>query len=200
MKNIVIYVHGKGGNIEEADHYKQFFNSDFDIVGFDYKSETPWEAKNEFSEFFDKKTSKYDKIILIANSIGAYFSMLSLADQRISKAMFVSPIIDMERLILNMMDWTHITESDLKEQKVIDTTFGESISWEYLSYVRKHPIKWNIPTEILCAENDEMTSVDTMIEFANKINAKISIIKDGEHWFHKEEQIAFLDKWFMERI
>ena len=26
MKNAVIYVHGKGGNAEEADHYKQFFD------------------------------------------------------------------------------------------------------------------------------------------------------------------------------
>ena len=24
MKNAVIYVHGKGGNAEEANHYKQF--------------------------------------------------------------------------------------------------------------------------------------------------------------------------------
>ena len=38
MKNAVIYVHGKGGNAEEADHYKQFFFFIFEIIGFDYKS------------------------------------------------------------------------------------------------------------------------------------------------------------------
>lgn len=38
MKNAVIYVHGKGGNAEEADHYKQFFDDSFEIIGFDYKS------------------------------------------------------------------------------------------------------------------------------------------------------------------
>lgn len=38
MKNTVIYVHGKGGNAEEADHYKQFFDDSFEIIGFDYKS------------------------------------------------------------------------------------------------------------------------------------------------------------------
>ena len=26
MKNAVIYVHGKGGNAEEANHYKQFLD------------------------------------------------------------------------------------------------------------------------------------------------------------------------------
>ena len=37
MKNVVIYVHGKGGNAEEANHYKQFFDDNFEIIGFDYK-------------------------------------------------------------------------------------------------------------------------------------------------------------------
>ena len=29
MKNAVIYVHGKGGNAEEANYYKQFFDDSF---------------------------------------------------------------------------------------------------------------------------------------------------------------------------
>ena len=36
-KDIVVYVHGKGGNASEAEHYKQFFKED--VYGFDYKSE-----------------------------------------------------------------------------------------------------------------------------------------------------------------
>lgn len=45
-----------------------------------------------------------------------------------------------------------------------------------------------------------MTSVDTMTNFANKINAKLITVKDGEHWFHTDEQMNFLDKWFKENI
>jgi len=45
-----------------------------------------------------------------------------------------------------------------------------------------------------------MTSVDTMTNFANKINAKLTTVKDGEHWFHTDEQMNFLDKWFKENI
>ena len=44
MKNAVIYVHGKGGNTEEANRYKQFFDDSFEIIGFDYKSLNPWDA------------------------------------------------------------------------------------------------------------------------------------------------------------
>ena len=51
MKNVIVYVHGKGGNAEEANYYRKFLNDDFDIIGFDYKSENPWDAKSEFSDY-----------------------------------------------------------------------------------------------------------------------------------------------------
>lgn len=47
MKNIVIYVHGKGGSAAEAEHYRQLF-PDSEVIGFDYHAQTPWEAKEEF--------------------------------------------------------------------------------------------------------------------------------------------------------
>ena len=34
MKKLVIYVHGKGGNINEANHYKSLF-IEYDVNGFD---------------------------------------------------------------------------------------------------------------------------------------------------------------------
>lgn len=48
QEKAVIYIHGKGGSTAEAEHYKPFFK-DCDVLGLDYKSETPWEAKTEFS-------------------------------------------------------------------------------------------------------------------------------------------------------
>lgn len=52
MKNAVIYVHGKGGSTDEANHYKKLFNADYEIIGFDYKAELPWQAKEEFQNLF----------------------------------------------------------------------------------------------------------------------------------------------------
>lgn len=200
MKNVIVYVHGKGGNAEEANYYRKFFNDDFDIIGFDYKSENPWDAKSEFSDYFDSITSEYNKTILIANSIGAYFSLISLADKKIEKAMLISPIVDMERLILDMMTWANVSEEELSIKKEIETPFGETLSWEYLSYVRKNPIHWNIPTGILYAEKDNMTSISTIIDFFKKINANITVMPGGEHWFHTKEQMDFLDNWIKSNI
>ena len=195
MKNVIVYVHGKGENAEEANYYRKFFNDDFDIIGFDYKSENPWDAKSEFSDYFDSIIPEYNKTILIANSIGAYFSLISLADKKIEKAMLISPIVDMERLILDMMTRANVSEEELSIKKEIETPFGETLSWEYLSYVRKNPIQWNIPTGILYAEKDNMTSISTITDFSKKINANITVMSGGEHWFHTKEQMDFLDNW-----
>lgn len=200
MKNVVIYIHGKGGNSKEVEYYKKFFNDEYKIIGFDYKSKFPRDAKIEFSIFFDTITRNYDDIYLIANSLGAYYSMLSLSDKKIKKAMFISPIVDMEKLILNMMNLTNVSEEELYNKKEIATSFGETLSWEYLSYVRDNPLVWDVPTDILYAENDNITSLETMTDFVDKTNSRLTIMKNGVHYFHTEEQMNFLDNWFKKYI
>lgn len=199
MKKLVIYVHGKGGTAEEVKHYKPFF-PESDVIGFDYKSQNPWEAKSEFSDFYDLNSKWYDSVILVANSIGAFFSMNALAEKMISKALFISPIVSMERLITNMMIWSNVTEDELCSKKEISTDFGETLSWEYMCYVRKHPIKWNIPTCILYGANDNLTSIETVYEFAEQTGAILTVMNDGEHWFHTDKQIEFLDDWIRKSI
>ena len=66
--------------------------------------------------------------------------MQALSDKKIDRAFFISPIVDMEKVILDMMAWEGITENDLQEKKEIHTAFGEVLSYEYLDYVKKHPI------------------------------------------------------------
>lgn len=116
MKNVVIYIHGKYGTVEEAEYYKKFFN-EADIIGFEYTSEYPWDFQKEFSNFIDNIYIKYKKISIIANSIGAYFTMLSLTNKNIEKAFFISPIVDMEKLITDMMFLENITEEELYKKK-----------------------------------------------------------------------------------
>ena len=194
MKNVVIYIHGKYGTVEEAEYYKKFFN-EADIIGFEYTSEYPWDFQKEFSNFIDNIYIKYKKISIIANSIGAYFTMLSLTNKNIEKAFFISPIVDMEKLITDMMLLENITEEELYKKKEIKTSFGETLSLEYLTFVRKNPIEWNIPTYILYGENDDLTSYETILNFTNKSKANLTIMRDGEHWFHTDEQIEFLNNW-----
>lgn len=199
MRHLVIYVHGKGGSAEEAKHFQPLFDES-DVIGFDYKSQNPWEAKIEFSQFYDLHSKGYDSVILIANSIGAFFSMNALAEKKISQAMFISPIVNMEKLIMDMMMWSNVTERDLQSKKEIPTEFGETLSWDYLCYVREHPIKWRIPTCILYGGKDNLTSRETISEFSNRIHADLTVMDDGEHWFHTNAQIKVLDDWISNSI
>lgn len=196
MKRLVIYIHGKGGSAEEAEHYKPLF-ADSEVIGFNYKAQNPWEAKKEFPAFFDMHSKGYESIILIANSIGAFFALSSLADKAIDKAFLISPVVDMENLIGNMMTWANVSEKELSERKEIVTDFGETLSWEYLCYVRKNQIKWNIPTFILYGEKDNLTSLETIYEFAESVGAELTVMLGGEHWFHTDEQMMFLDDWII---
>ena len=194
MNKAIVYIHGKGGSAKEAAHYQSLF-ADCDVIGFDYTSQSPWEAKDEFPNFFDSIVGEYESVVVIANSIGAFFAMNSLSDRRIEKAFFISPIVNMEKLILDMMQWAGVTEEKLRESGEIETTFGETLSWKYLCYVREHPVAWTVPTHILYGERDHLTSYTTMAEFARQSRAALTVMKDGEHWFHTEEQMKYLDRW-----
>ena len=192
--NAVLYIHGKGGNSEEAEHYKSLFK-DCDVIGLDYKGNTPWNVKIEIEEAFLLLNKKYDHIIIIANSIGAYYVLNSHVEA--DHAYFISPIVDMEAMINSMMKWANVTEELLRKEKVIHTDFGEDLSWEYLTYVRNHPIHWSIPTDILYGERDQLISKETLKKFTKDHMATLTRMKEGEHWFHTQEQMAYLDEWIL---
>lgn len=199
MKKLIIYVHGKGGTAAEAEHYKPFFPDD-DVIGLEYHSQNPWDAIDEFSDFYDSNCDGYDSVILIANSIGAFFSMNAFDEKKISQALFISPIVNMEKLIANLMFYANVTEEELCERKEISTNFGETLSWQYLCYVREHPVKWCVPTCILYGDKDDLTSEKTINAFVKETGATLTVMKGGEHWFHTEEQMNFLDGWLKQSL
>lgn len=71
MKKMIIYIHGKGGNTDEAEHFAPLF-PDSEGVGLGYSSETPMEAKHEFPCLFDSITAGSDTVTIIANSSWGY--------------------------------------------------------------------------------------------------------------------------------
>ena len=185
-----LYIHGRGGNAHEAEHFREFFPC-CDVVGVDYRGNTPWDVKHELLQAY----SEYDAVGIIANSIGAYFAMNAFQGVKVERAFFISPIVDMEKLIADMMRYSGVTENELAERKEIALPSGEILSWEYLCYVRDNQLTWNVPTHILYGENDSLTPYEVISSFAGKHNATLTVMQDGEHWFHTDEQMRFLDSW-----
>ena len=168
--NATLYIHGKGGSAAESEHYKPLF-PDCEVIGLDYQTFSPWETGMEIYASVKGLKNKYESIILIANSIGAYFSMIAGIDGMIQKAYFISPVVDMERLN------------------------GYELTGKWLRYVKSHPVKWSVPTCILYGNKDELVSFDSISAFAKTHHASLTVMDGGEHWFHTEEQMRFLDGW-----
>lgn len=182
----VLYIHGKGGNAAESGFYIPLFSDCF-VFGLDYKTFTPWETGKEIRTAVAELKEKYDGVMIVANSIGAFFCLNAKLNGLVEKAYFISPVVDMEKLILGMMYQSNVTEDQLKEKGEI----GE-LSWEYLCYVREHPIKWDVPTDIVYGENDVIVPYETVKAFAKKHNATLAVMKGGEHWFHTDAQMDFI--------
>ena len=69
-------------------------------------------------------------------------------------------------------------------------TFAATIRW-----TMRHVEVWETPTEILYGGRDDLTAYETVSVFAEEHNAKLTVMENGEHWFHTDEQMRFLDEW-----
>ena len=61
----------------------------------------------------------------------------------------------------------------------------------------KYAQKWKVPTSILYGSYDNLTSFETISDFAKKHRATLTVMESGEHWFHTEDQMRFLDEWIL---
>jgi alpha-beta hydrolase superfamily lysophospholipase len=206
-QKLYLFVHGKHGQKEDAEQFAAAAcQKGYQVLSLDLpehgarKNEAgtfdPWHAVPELKRVISVARESWAHISLRANSIGAYFSMLGFANEAIERCLFVSPILDMERLIANLMQWSGVTEAQLEKQRCITTDFGETLSWEYLTYVRQNPIKkWDIPTCILYGSADNLTDSETVDAFVEKFGCQLTVMPGGEHWFHTPKQLDVLDKW-----
>ena len=52
-----------------------------------------------------------------------------------------------------------------------------------------------IKTYILYGNKDNMQNEDIIKNFSNKFNCGLTILENGEHYFHTEEQLKFYKEW-----
>ena len=90
-----------------------------------------------------------------------------------------------------MLSRVNASEEELRDKGKLSTKFREKLSWRYLCYAREHSTLWTVPTHILYGENDDLTSFETICEFANQIGATLTVMKNGEHRFSTAEQMRF---------
>jgi len=211
-KKAYLFIHGKGGRKEEAEAFAgNACPAGYQVIGIDLPEHgerrdikdafNPWTVVPELRTVMDSMQTRWRGVSLRANSIGAYFSMLAFNGDELCKALLVSPILDMEKLICDMMARAGVMENELQEKGEITTKFGETLSWRYLTWVRKHPVNnWSCPTAVLYAGQDNMTSRETVDAFVAEKHAALTVMENGEHWFHTPQQMEVLTAWEQENM
>lgn len=213
-EDLYLFVHGKCSRKEDAAPFAELaVKKGFQVLSFDLpehgerkSSPYPCTAENGVHDLGIIRAyieaGPWKRISLHAVSLGAYFSLLAFPEFRFEKVLFLSPVLDMERLIRNMMQWFHVSETDLKEKREIPTPIGETLSWPYYEYVKAHPIRaWNSPTAILYAAGDNITERAVVDAFAEHFHCRLSVMEiGGEHYFHTPEQLQVLDAWLSANV
>ena len=189
----VLYLHGKGGQAAECEHYRPLFPG-CTVTGLDYRGDTPWEAGPGIRSAAEALAAVHGPFTLVANSIGAYFALAAGIGGLVRRAYFISPVVDLGRLIRDMMAAAGVDEAELEARGTIPTASG-TLSWEYLQRVRPPLPDWTAPTHILRGSLDTLVPPGAIRDFARRHGAPVTVMDGGGHWFHTPEQMRFLDDW-----
>ena len=207
---VFIAIHGNMSNKEDKVIEilaNKVTNKGYQLISFDLpehgerKIDTNYLCKvqncvNDLKQIIEYAKANYNEINIWACSIGAYFSLLAYKDEDLKQCLFLSPVVNMKIIIENMMLWSNTTEKELNEKQEIKTDFGQTLYWDYYLYVKENPItNWNKKTYILYGNKDNMQNESIIKDFSNEFNCDLTILKNGEHYFHTEEQLNFYNDW-----
>lgn len=210
--SIYIFVHGKMSSKEEAEGFAgKAEQRGYQVLSFDLPEHGErkdedypcmvWNGVHDLGVAGNYAQANWKNIYLFGSSLGAYFSLLAYKDMLIMKALFLSPVLDMVRLIQNMMKWFDVSEQELMEKGEIPTPMGETLYWDYYCYAKEHPVdRWDIPTAILYGSEDNLTEREVAEDFAERFKCNLTVLEGSEHWFHTEWQLNAFDKWLDENI
>ena len=211
---LFIVVHGNMSN--KADDAIAVFAEEATVIGYQVLSFDLPEHGDRKDEAYackvqncvqDLNTIMYyakslsNNISVFACSMGAYFSLLAYIHEPLKQCLFLSPVVNMERIINNMMMWFSISENRLKTEKEVSTPVGQTLYWDYYCYVKEHPIvAWNNPISILYGSEDNLCEFDVVSTFAKRFDCNLKVMEHGEHYFHTEEQLQFFRQWLKKHI
>ena len=207
---VFIAIHGNMSNKEDEVikiFAEKVISKGYQVLSFDLpehgerKDNTNYLCKvqncvKDLKQIIEYAKQNYEEIYLWACSMGAYFSLISYKDEDIKNSLFLSPVANMKVIIDNMMLWSNTTEEKLKEMQEIKTNFGQTLYWDYYEYVKNNPITiWNKKTFVLYGNKDNLQDENIIKDFCNNFNCSLTILENGEHYFHTEKQLEFYKNW-----
>lgn len=207
---VYVNVHGKMSRKEFAESFaaiaetKGYQTLSFDLPEHGERTDSKrcdvWDGVSDLRTISDYAFANWERVSLYACSIGAYFSLNAYNTMPFEKALFQSPIVDMERLVKNMMLWSGVTEAELESKKEIPSPV-DTLRWDYYQYIISHPItQWNIPTAILYGGKDNLQPEESVRAFAEKFGCSLTVSENSEHPFMAQSDALIVENWLCRNI
>lgn len=185
-------------------------NKGYQVLSFDFPQHgervyekdfiMPDECVRELKIMYSYAAKHSNKISVFGCSMGAYFQLLAFADSDIERALFLSPVTDMERIIHNLMNYCHITEEEFRERGIVENDI-ETLYFPYYEYVKSHPItSWNHDTCILRGKKDTLCEYERVKYFSDIFGCELTEQNDAGHWFHTESEMYSFRNWLKEKL
>lgn len=200
---VYVHVHGKMSRKEYAET-KGYQTLSFDLPEHGERTDSKrcdvWDGVSDLRTISDYAFANWERVSLYACSIGAYFSLNAYNTMPFEKALFQSPIVDMERLVKNMMFWSGVTEAELESKKEVPSPV-DTLRWDYYQYIISHPItQWNIPTAILYGGKDNLQPEESVRAFAEKFGCSLTVSENSEHPFMAQSDAPIVENWLCRNI
>lgn len=154
-------------------------------------------ANPEIKAFAQLARSQSTEVGLLASSIGAYFSLCDTPAGTFECAWLVSPLIDLEYYIRDVMAEYSVTDEQLEAETVINTPRAV-LEWPYLRFVEEHPAKLDIPSWTIRGDQDEMVPLDSLSRFVNAPGVELVQIEGGQHFLGQPPHLDMVITWFEE--
>lgn len=198
-KRLAVYIHGYMSSTDHQPFYSSFLNR-YEVKNLDYKDGIPWEVGEVIKEKFAKMIEGYDEVIVIAKSLGAFYTIEYLSSFNIKKAFFISPLTDMYQFIFDLMNQYHVTEKALKEKKFITLENGFILSYDFYQHVLTVPDNWKVKTYVMYGSLDKLIYLESVADFVATHDATLTIQDGAHHEFHEEENKECIKKWMLENL
>lgn len=155
-------------------------------------------ASSEVKAFAQLARSQSTDVSLLASSIGVYFSLCDTPVGAFERAWLVSPLIDLEDYIRDVMAEYSVTDEQLETATVIDTPRAV-LEWPYLRFVVEHPARLEIPSWTIRGDQDEVVPLETLNRFVSAPDFELVQIEGGRHFLGQPPHLDAVIKWFEER-
>ena len=206
-----LFVHGLCGNKEEGERFAALVNpKGWQVLAVDLPEHNgrqdgvrlvPWEAVPELEKIRDYAKSRWQRLGTRAISLGAWLTLQAFAGENVEQCLLSSPLVDMEEMIHGMMEQAGVSEERLQAEGEIPVPGRQTLSWRYLCWAREHPTPIiSKKTAVLYGSQDEMIPRRTVDEYCRRASASLTVMDGAVHWFHTEEQRAFMENWEEEQL